>query len=121
AQDGAGRRPGDLPATEYPHPPVPAHVKETRMHLTHTDFNVAIVVGDIALVLLASSLAVMLVRRIRQPAVIGEILAGIVLGPSVLGLLPGHLTQQLFPAQARPVLAIVSQVGLLLFMFLVGW
>jgi Kef-type K+ transport system membrane component KefB len=91
------------------------------MHSTHTDFNVAIVVGDIALVLLASSLAVMLVRRIRQPAVIGEILAGIVLGPSVLGLLPGHLTQHLFPAQARPVLAIVSQVGLLLFMFLVGW
>jgi Kef-type K+ transport system membrane component KefB len=61
------------------------------------------------------------VRWLRQPAVIGEILAGTALGPSVLGLLPGNLTGRLFPLEARPYLSAVAQVGLLLFMFLIGW
>jgi len=58
--------------------------------------------------------------RLRQPAVIGEILGGIVLGPSVLGLLPGNLPQVLFPADVRPHLTVIAQLGLVLFMFIVG-
>ena len=58
--------------------------------------------------------------RLRQPAVIGEILGGIVLGPSLLGLLPGNLPQLLFPADVRPYLTVIAQLGLVLFMFIVG-
>ena len=48
---------------------------------------------DIAIVIVVARLMGRLFVRLRQPAVIGEILGGIVLGPSVLGLLPGNLPQ----------------------------
>ncbi|WP_416901977.1 cation:proton antiporter [Micromonospora echinospora] len=91
------------------------------MDSVHSDLKVAIVVADIAIVLIVGSLLVMLLRRLKQPPVIGEITAGIVLGPSILGLLPGDVTGFLFPVELRPHLSMISQVGLLLFMFLVGW
>lgn len=81
----------------------------------------AITMAGIALVLLAGALLGPLARRLRQPPVVGEIAAGILLGPSALGLLPGDLTERVFPAEARPLLAAIAQVGLLLFMFMVGW
>ncbi|MFG1953697.1 cation:proton antiporter [Micromonospora sp. NPDC048830] len=91
------------------------------MDVVHSDLKVAIVVADIAIVLIVGALLVMLSRRLKQPPVIGEITAGIVLGPSVLGLLPGDVSGFLFPAELRSHLSMISQVGLLLFMFLVGW
>ncbi len=77
--------------------------------------------SGIALVLVTGVLLGKVARKLRQPPVIGEILAGIVLGPSLLGLLPGRLSARLFPAEARPYLAMIAQVGLLLFMFAIGW
>ncbi len=59
-------------------------------------------------------------RKIGQPVVIGEIIAGIALGPSLLGLLPGDLDDLLFPESVRPYLKLVAQLGLVLFMFIVG-
>src|SRR5204863_3438983 len=59
-------------------------------------------------------------RRIGLPTVIGEILAGIALGPSLLGQLPGDLSQKLFPTEVLPYLKLVAQLGLVLFMFIVG-
>lgn len=82
---------------------------------------IADVIGDIALVLVISTLFVAVVRRLGQPAVIGQILAGICLGPSVLGRLPGHLTDRLFPHEALPYLNVISQVAVALFMFGVGY
>nr|ADU86006.1 putative membrane antiporter [Dactylosporangium aurantiacum subsp. hamdenensis] len=87
----------------------------------HTELLIATVLVDIALVLAVGTLLGRWVRRLRQPAVIGEILAGIALGPSLLGLLPGNPTAWLFPAEARPFLSTVAQIGLALFMFLIGW
>ncbi|MEV0728219.1 cation:proton antiporter [Polymorphospora sp. NPDC050346] len=87
----------------------------------HSELLIATVLLDIALVLVVGTLLGRWVRRLRQPAVIGEILAGIALGPSLLGLLPGNPTAWLFPAEARPILSAVAQVGLALFMFLIGW
>ncbi len=75
---------------------------------------------DIAIVIAVARLMARLAVRFRQPAVIGEILGGIVLGPSVLGLLPGNLPQVLFPADVRPHLTVIAQLGLVLFMFIVG-
>jgi Kef-type K+ transport system membrane component KefB len=74
----------------------------------------------IACILLAARLAGAAARRIGQPAVVGEIVAGLALGPSLLGLLPGNLPSVLFPAPSRPVLSVIAQLGLVLFMFLVG-
>lgn len=82
---------------------------------------IADVIGDAALVLIVSSLFAAAARRFRQPAVIGQILAGIVLGPSLLGHLPGHLTSRLFPHAALPYLNVISQVAVALFMFGVGY
>lgn len=87
----------------------------------HSDLIIAAVMADIAIVLLAGTLLGRLVRHLRQPPVVGELIAGIALGPSLLGLLPGHLTQHVFPAEARPYLSAISQVGLLVFMFGIGW
>ena len=61
-----------------------------------------------------------LLRRIGQPMVIAEVIAGIVLGPSLLGWLWPGLWQAVFPASAISLLSMLSQVGLVLFMFLVG-
>lgn len=59
-------------------------------------------------------------RRIGQPMVIAEVVAGIVLGPSLLGWLWPDLFGVLFPTTSIGLLSIVAQVGLVLFMFLVG-
>ncbi|MEV0741822.1 cation:proton antiporter [Streptomyces sp. NPDC050549] len=85
------------------------------------EMKLAVMLADIALVLVSGALLGRVAQRLRQPAVVGEITAGILLGPSVLGLLPGHLTDRLFPADVRVLLSSVSQVGLVLFMFVVGW
>ncbi|HSN99780.1 MAG TPA: cation:proton antiporter, partial [Candidatus Nanopelagicales bacterium] len=59
-------------------------------------------------------------RRLRQPMVIAEIVAGIALGPSLLGWAMPELAAALFPQSSMPLLGITSQLGLVLFMFLVG-
>jgi Kef-type K+ transport system membrane component KefB len=59
-------------------------------------------------------------RSANQPAVVGEILAGIVLGPSLLGRLTPGAEHYLFPATVGPFLNIIAQVGVILYMFLVG-
>jgi Kef-type K+ transport system membrane component KefB/nucleotide-binding universal stress UspA family protein len=61
-----------------------------------------------------------LFRRINQPQVVGEIAAGILLGPSVLGLLWPQATSYLFSPKVLPFLDVLSQVGLIFFMFLIG-
>lgn len=75
---------------------------------------------DVAIVVAVARIAGRLFQRIGQPAVIGEIVAGIALGPTLLGLLPGDLHLVLFPTEVRSYLAVLAQVGLILFMFIVG-
>ena len=79
------------------------------------------VIGDIALIIVVSSLLSVLARRCGQPAVIGQILAGVLLGPSLLGRLPGHLTAHLFPHAVLPSLTSLAQVAVVTFMFTVGY
>ena len=82
---------------------------------------IANVIGDIALVIVVSSLFGALARRCGQPVVIGQILTGVLLGPSVLGRLPGHLTSHLFPHAVLPFLTVLAQVAVAIFMFAVGY
>jgi Kef-type K+ transport system membrane component KefB len=87
------------------------------MDLKHV---IAFVLLDIAIVVVAARLVGRLFRRMGQPAVIGEIVAGIALGPTLLGAFPGDLDQVLFPPDVRPFLSVIAQLGLALFMFIVG-
>jgi Kef-type K+ transport system membrane component KefB len=59
-------------------------------------------------------------KKIGQPAVIGETVAGIILGPSLLGLLFPSVFHFIFPIESLPNLRFLSQIGLILFMFIVG-
>jgi len=61
-----------------------------------------------------------LARYLGQPAIIGEVLAGILLGPSLLGRIAPGASAYLLPAAVAPYLQIVAQIGVILFMFLVG-
>jgi Kef-type K+ transport system membrane component KefB len=75
---------------------------------------------DVAVVVAAARVFGWAFQRMGQPAVVGEIVAGITLGPSLLGLLPGDLHLVLFPTEVRPYLNVIAQIGLILFMFVVG-
>lgn len=59
-------------------------------------------------------------KKIGQPSVIGEIIAGIFLGPSLLGMYFPEISSVLFPAESLGNLQFLSQIGLILFMFVIG-
>ncbi|WP_068269321.1 cation:proton antiporter [Aldersonia kunmingensis] len=80
----------------------------------------AYVLLDIAVIIVIARVFGRAARALGQPAVVGEIVAGIALGPSLLGALPGDLDSRLFPADVVPYLQILAQLGLVLFMFIVG-
>lgn len=82
--------------------------------------TLALLLAQMAAILLVSRALGLLTRWLGQPLVIAEMVAGIVLGPSLLGLLWPHAFASLFPAASLPVLNMLSQLGLVLFMFLVG-
>ncbi|GAA2707346.1 cation:proton antiporter [Micromonospora olivasterospora] len=79
------------------------------------------VVLAVAVITALSYLLGLVARRLGQPAVIGQMFAGIALGPSVLGQLPGDLGKALFPMAIRPYLTVVAQLALVLFLFYVGY
>lgn len=78
------------------------------------------VVLALAVVVLAGRLLGRAAAAIGQPPVIGEVLSGILLGPSLLGLVAPGAQSYLFPDTVRPALAVVAHLGILLYMFLVG-
>ena len=82
--------------------------------------ELAMLAAEISVVLIVSRLVGSLPEKIRQPRVIGELLAGILLGPSVLGWAFPTAWAVLFPTASFGVLNALSQLGLVLFMFLVG-
>lgn len=75
-------------------------------------------VQAVVIITLSRGLALLL-RYVKQPAVVSEMIAGILLGPSALGRIPGF-TDALFPASSLTILSVIAQVGLVLYLFTVG-
>lgn len=75
---------------------------------------------QLAIILCVCRFVSWLATRIGQPPVVGEMIAGVLLGPSLFGLLAPYWQAQLFPAASKPILFSVAQVGLVLYMFVVG-
>ncbi|WP_422738452.1 cation:proton antiporter [Micromonospora sp. WMMD729] len=75
----------------------------------------------VAVILLFCKLVAWLLGKVGQPPVVSEMLAGVLLGPSLLGLLWPDAQAALFPAPLLPILYVVGQVGLVLFMFQAGY
>ena len=82
--------------------------------------NLFTLVLQIAVVLVVCRVAGTLFQKIHQPRVVGEMFAGIMLGPSLLGWVAPHFSAYLFPASSLGFLNALSQVGVIIFMFLVG-
>lgn len=80
----------------------------------------AILLAQIITIILVARFFGWVFRKIGQPSVIGEIIAGIVLGPSLLGLYFPEFSTLLFPVESLGNLQFLSQIGLILFMFVIG-
>ena len=99
---------------------------------THDDHAVSILAGgspldsglalfllQISLIMFTTKVLAGLLGFIHPPRVIAEVLAGLILGPSVCGYIPGWL-ENVFPESSLPGLTLIANLGLILFMFLIG-
>ncbi len=80
----------------------------------------AILLAQIITIILVARVFGWVFKKIGQPSVIGEIIAGIVLGPSLVGLYFPEFSAALFPVESLGNLKFLSQIGLILFMFVIG-
>ena len=78
------------------------------------------VLSALTAVIVCGAILAKLCRWIGQPPVIGQVLAGIALGPSLLGRISLDAQQALLPAEAIPLLGVLAQFGIILYMFLLG-
>src|ERR671931_20176 len=75
----------------------------------------------VVVILLTCRLVVAVSGRFGQPPVVGEMIAGVLLGPSLFGLLAPGLSDAVFPAELKPVLYVAGQIGLVALMFHAGY
>ncbi|MFE0253695.1 cation:proton antiporter [Streptomyces sp. NPDC059010] len=102
--EDAAQRPGSASGT-----PGASHVEGWQLLLA-----LAVVVAT------ARAVGALVSRHLGQPRVVGEMISGIVLGPSALGIVAPGVYDALFPAALHSYLNLVAQIGLALFMFLIG-
>jgi len=86
----------------------------------HIQQPLSILLLQILVILTVSRLFGILLTWIGQPSVVGEIIAGIVLGPSIMGYIAPEFSEFLFPKDGVKNLQFLSQIGLAFFMFIVG-
>ncbi|KAK7396502.1 hypothetical protein VNO78_17553 [Psophocarpus tetragonolobus] len=83
------------------------------------DYAFPLLIIQITLVLIVTRMLALLLKPLRQPKVIAEIVGGVMLGPSLLGRNKSYL-RRIFPSWSTPTLESVASIGLLFFLFLVG-
>ena len=87
---------------------------------SHAASDIGLLLIQLVVILLVVRVVGWLFARLHQPTVIGEILAGILLGPSLLGAVWPEAMETLFPVYSLGNLELLSQFGLILFMFTIG-
>src|SRR5471032_2627418 len=80
--------------------------------------ELSLLLAQLGVVLASCWIAGRIVGALGQPRVVGEMLAGILLGPSVLGAIAPAVSVAMFPAASLGFLSALAQIGLVLFMFL---
>ena len=75
---------------------------------------------QITIILAGCRLVGWIAKYLGQPAVVGEMIAGVLLGPSLFGFILPEIQSSIFPATSMPALYLLSQLGLALYMFVVG-
>jgi Kef-type K+ transport system membrane component KefB len=113
--------PGTKPVLSTPSGVSPAGEKFTATKARESFGHlVAVFLLAVAIVMLVARLFGALAVRISQPRVMGEVVAGIALGPTIFGWLAPGLQATIFPADILPAFGIAANLGLVFYMFLVG-
>ena len=122
--EAAGRKldlkltPGPGTGTSSGAPPVAEHLEADKTR--DPGQTLAVFFVAVAVVMLTARLLGAAAIRVAQPRVMGEVIAGIVLGPSVFGALFPDLQALIFPQDIIPIIGVVANLGLIFYMFLVG-
>ena len=116
-----GSEPGAKPVLSTPSGLSPAG-EQFSATKQRADFNklVAAFFLAVAIVLVVARLFGILAVRLGQPRVMGEVISGITLGPSVLGAVSPNLQASIFPTDVLPAFGVAANLGLIFYMFLVG-
>lgn len=88
--------------------------------MSTAQFSVAFFLQAAVILIVARAVGGIAERWLGQPRVVGEMIAGILLGPSLLGSIAPAWQAALFPAETKPILYVLSQLGVGLYMFIVG-
>src|SRR5207249_3811018 len=97
--------------------PIPRLASEAHRHLQEP---LSLLLAQILVIVGLTRACARGLRGLKQPEVIGEVIGGILLGPSVLGLLWPEASAALFPPASLAHLQLLSQLGLVIFMFVIG-
>ena len=119
--EGLQTKPSSLSTAQLEKTPATIVVKKGLYQLLeNAKHPLSILFMQIMVILISSRVMGILMRKIGQPSVIGEIIAGILLGPSLLGFFFPDTMNFLFPAESLKDLQLLSQIGLAFFMFIIG-
>jgi len=116
--EGSALESATLLYTAMPHTTLSSGLIENFLKQLH--HPLALLLIQIVVIMVATRLFGFLVSFVAQPTVVGEIIAGIILGPSLLGLFFPEFSIFLFPKESLGNLSLISQLGLIFFMFVVG-
>ncbi|MBI3404085.1 MAG: cation:proton antiporter [Acidobacteria bacterium] len=97
---------------------IPADLPKSSQFSGSTDLF--LLLSQVVVILLVSRILGRLLRRVGQPQVVGEMAAGILLGPSFLGVIFPQVSNAIFPDSSLGFINALSQVGIVLFLFVVG-
>lgn len=113
-------QPSAANAEASPTPPTTTNSYASKLFRENLRSSLSILLLQLIVIVVVARLVGRLSLKLGQPPVMGEIVAGILLGPSLLGLVSPATMAFLFPVSSLEILKLLSQIGVALFMFVVG-